>query len=95
MEFNFGLKMLFCTFFRKIKRTPLFVCIQYEQPMCVSEYVLRDAHDRRITTNKIVQTYTESAKIGQSGLKNRTIQFGKLDHPILLGKTNKTRTSGL
>jgi hypothetical protein len=82
-------------FLGKSRELPLYVCIQYEQPMCVSEYVLRDAHNRRIITNKIVETYTESIKIRQSSLTNRTIRFGKLDHPILSGKTNKTETSDL
>jgi hypothetical protein len=55
--------------------------------MCVSEHVICDAHNGRITTNKIRVTYTESAKTGQFDLVNQTIRFcqakpTKPEHPI-------------
>jgi hypothetical protein len=48
--------------------------------MC--EQVIRDAHDKRFTKIKPRETYILSAKIGQSGLANQNIWFGKLDHPV-------------
>jgi hypothetical protein len=39
----------------------------------VSEHELCDPHGRRITTNKIAETYAKSAKTGQSSLANQTI----------------------
>jgi hypothetical protein len=64
--------------------------------ICVREHELCDAYDRRITINKIEETYAKSIKTGQSGLANQTIQFCqakplkpkhpiyKSEHPIFL-----------
>jgi hypothetical protein len=41
--------------------------------ICVCEHELRDAHDRRITTNKIRETYVKSAKTRWPGLANQAI----------------------
>jgi hypothetical protein len=68
----------------------------YASEVCnksVCEHELRDAHNSRITTNKIGEIYAKSVKIGQSGLTNRIIRFCqakpiKLEHPVY-----KTRTS--
>jgi hypothetical protein len=61
--------------------------------ICVREHELCDAHDGRITTNKIGETYAKSVKTGQSGLINWIIQFCqakpiKPEHPVY-----KTETS--
>jgi hypothetical protein len=55
--------------------------------MCVSEHVIRDAHNGRITINKIRVTHTKSAKTRQFDLVNQTIRFcqakpTKPEHPI-------------
>jgi hypothetical protein len=68
----------------------------YASDMCNNLYVrhkLCDAHDRRITINKIEETYAKPVKTGQSDLTNRTIRFCqakpiKLEHLVY-----KTRTS--
>jgi hypothetical protein len=49
----------------------------YASDMCNNferKQVLRDAHDKRIITSKIGETYAKSAKT-QYGLANRTIWF--------------------
>jgi hypothetical protein len=69
----------------------------YASDMCNNferKQVLRDAQKKRITTNKIGETYAKSVKIGQSCLTNQTIQFCqakpiKPEHPVY-----KTRTFG-
>jgi hypothetical protein len=55
--------------------------------MCVCEHVLRDARVKRITTNKIKETYAKAVKTEQSYLENRNIRF--------ISKPTETGTSGL
>jgi hypothetical protein len=65
MEFNFWPKMPFCTFFKEKKQgsSPY----MYASNMCNNferKQVLRDAQEKRITTNKTGETYGKSVKIG-------------------------------
>jgi hypothetical protein len=46
--------------------------------MC--KHVICDAHNKRIITNKIRETYAMSIKTGQSGLGNRIIRFCQQNH---------------
>jgi hypothetical protein len=48
--------------------------------VCVCEHVLRDARVKRITTNKIKETYAKAAKIEQPYLENRNIRFYQQTH---------------
>jgi hypothetical protein len=73
MEFKFGLKMPFYTFFKEIQESSLYmyafeVC---NNSVCVCEQVIRDAHDMWFTKKiKLREAYVLSVKTKQSDLAN-------------------------
>jgi hypothetical protein len=94
MEFIFWPKMLFCTFFKKKQEGSPYMYASEVWNKSVCEHELCDAHDRRITTNKIWRNICHV-------YQNRTVRFGKLNHSVLSAKpqkpeypVSKTRTSG-
>jgi hypothetical protein len=64
MKFKFGVEMPFCPFFKEIQGSLPYIYASERCNKYVCEEVLRDAHDKRITTIKTREAYALSAKIG-------------------------------